>query len=103
MCCASIWAATASGRLIVMVTMPFSPHRALVETAPKTQHKTQAYEFASGLFKLFTQSQRETLRCLKVQRGELMLGHPSMYTEKLNPDDLTALIKVENDSRPHLF
>src|SRR5215831_2405251 len=38
-----------------------------------------------------------------MQRCEFVLRRPGMDTEKLNPDNLTVLIKVENDPRPHLF
>ena len=32
-----------------------------------------------------------------------MFSRPGMYTKKLNPDDLTECVKVEDDSRPHFF
>ena len=32
-----------------------------------------------------------------------MLGCPGMDAEKLNPDNLPALVEVENDAWPHLF
>jgi len=49
------------------------------------------------------QGQIAGLCCLEVQRCELVLSCPGMYAEKLNSDDLPALVKVENDPWPYLF